>query len=107
MLGLSDRASTAEVMAAILDGDAGGAIDLARAQYALGIEPVAMVRGLMDLTHAITLATVSRHDDPALATSDRASTGDWPKKLVFAPPNRRWQFRRKGHDVSRRSDTQS
>ena len=43
------------------------AIDLARAQYALGIEPVAMVRGLMDLTHAVTLAKVARHDDPALA----------------------------------------
>src|SRR3546814_2769823 len=49
----------------------GGAIDLARAQYALGIEPVAMVRGLMDLTHAITLAKVSRHEDPALAEADR------------------------------------
>src|SRR3546814_6371384 len=40
MLGLSDRTSIAQLMAAILDGDAGGAIDLARAQYALGIEPV-------------------------------------------------------------------
>jgi DNA polymerase-3 subunit gamma/tau len=69
MLGLSDRTSIAQLMATILEGDAGGAIDLARAQYALGIEPVAMVRGLMDLTHAITLAKVSRHDDPALADS--------------------------------------
>ena len=64
MLGLSDRSSIAQLMAAILEGNSGGAIDLARAQYALGIEPVAMVRGLMDLTHAVTLAKVSRHDDP-------------------------------------------
>jgi len=98
MLGLSDRSSIAQLMATILEGDAGGAIDLARAQYALGIEPVAMVRGLMDLTHAITLAKVSRHDDPALAEVDRERIGDWAKKLGFAPLNRLWQLLLKGHD---------
>ena len=98
MLGLSDRSSIAQLMATILDGDTGGAIDLARAQYALGIEPVAMVRGLMDLTHAITLAKVSRHDDPALAAADRERIGDWAQKLGFAPLNRLWQLLLKGHD---------
>ncbi|MBE1525618.1 DNA polymerase-3 subunit gamma/tau [Sphingopyxis sp. OAS728] len=98
MLGLSDRSSIAQLMATILEGDAGGAIDLARAQYALGIEPVAMVRGLMDLTHAITLAKVSRHDDPALAEADRERIGEWAQKLGFAPLNRLWQLLLKGHD---------
>ncbi|NIJ36445.1 DNA polymerase-3 subunit gamma/tau [Sphingopyxis panaciterrae] len=98
MLGLSDRSSIAQLMATILDGDAGAAIDLARAQYALGIEPVAMVRGLMDLTHAVTLAKVSRHDDPALAEVDRERIGDWVQKLGFAPLNRLWQLLLKGHD---------
>jgi DNA polymerase-3 subunit gamma/tau len=98
MLGLSDRTSVAQLMAAILDGDSGAAIDLARAQYALGIEPVAMVRGLMDLTHAVTLAKVSRHDDPALAEADRERIGDWAQKLGFAPLNRLWQLLLKGHD---------
>ena len=98
MLGLSDRSSIAQLMAAILEGDSGGAIDLARAQYALGIEPVAMVRGLMDLTHGVTLAKVSRHDDPALAEADRERIGDWAKKLGFAPLNRLWQLLLKGHD---------
>src|SRR5690606_2549971 len=98
MLGLSDRSSIASLMATILEGDAGGAIDLARAQYALGIEPVAMVRGLMDLTHAVTLAKVSRHDDPALAEADRERIGDWAEKLGFAPLNRLWQLLLKGHE---------
>ncbi|OWR01096.1 DNA polymerase III subunit gamma/tau [Sphingopyxis witflariensis] len=98
MLGLSDRSSIAQLMATILEGDAGAAIDLARAQYALGIEPVAMVRGLMDLTHAVTLAKVSRHDDPALAEADRERIGEWAKKLGFAPLNRLWQLLLKGHD---------
>ncbi|PKQ00473.1 MAG: DNA polymerase III subunit gamma/tau [Alphaproteobacteria bacterium HGW-Alphaproteobacteria-13] len=98
MLGLSDRSSIARLMAAILEGEAGGAIDLARAQYALGIEPVAMVRGLMDLTHAVTLAKVSRHDDPALAEADRERIGDWARTLGFAPLNRLWQLLLKGHE---------
>ncbi|MBJ7440152.1 MAG: DNA polymerase III subunit gamma/tau [Sphingopyxis sp.] len=98
MLGLSDRTAITQLMAAILDGDSGAAIDLARAQYALGIEPVAMVRGLMDLTHAVTLAKVSRHDDPALAEADRERIGDWAQKLGFAPLNRLWQLLLKGHD---------
>jgi DNA polymerase-3 subunit gamma/tau len=98
MLGLSDRSSIAQLMASILEGDPGAAIDLARAQYALGIEPVAMVRGLMDLTHAITLAKISRHDDPALAEADRERIGDWAQKLGFAPLNRLWQLLLKGHD---------
>src|SRR3546814_6306442 len=98
MLGLSDRSAIAQLMAAILEGDSGGAIDLARAQYALGIEPVAMVRGLMDLTHAITLAKVSRHDDPALAEADRERIGDGVKKPGFAPINSPWTLFLKGHD---------
>ena len=98
MLGLSDRSSIAGLMAAILEGNSGGAIDLARAQYALGIEPVAMVRGLMDLTHAITLTKVSRHDDPALAEADGERIADWAQKLGFAPLNRLWQLLLKGHD---------
>src|SRR3546814_9776075 len=44
MLGLSDRSAIAQLMAAILEGDSGGAIDLAPAHYAPGIEPVALVR---------------------------------------------------------------
>ncbi|HMO76842.1 MAG TPA: DNA polymerase III subunit gamma/tau [Sphingopyxis sp.] len=98
MLGLSDRSAIAQLMTAVLEGEPGGAIDLARGQYALGIEPVAMVRGLMDLIHAVTLAKVSRHDDPALAEADRERIADWAQKLGFAPLNRLWQLLLKGHE---------
>ncbi len=98
MLGLSDRSAIAQLMTTILEGEAGGAIDLARAQYALGIEPIAMVRGLMELTHAVTLAKVSRHDDPALAAADRERIAEWAQKMGFAPLNRLWQLLLKGHD---------
>src|SRR3546814_1466939 len=44
MLGLSDRSASAHLMADLPAGDSGGAIDLARRQYALGIEAAAKVR---------------------------------------------------------------
>lgn len=98
MLGLSDKSSVARLMAALLDGDTGAAIDTARGQYALGIEPIAMVRGMMDLTHAITLAKIARFDDPALAETDRQRVHDWAAEMGFAPLNRLWQILVKGHD---------
>jgi DNA polymerase III subunit gamma/tau len=98
MLGLSDRSTIAQLLATVLEGDSAGAIDLTRAQYALGIEPVALVRGLMDLVHAVTLAKVSRHDDPALPESDRARIADWASKMGFGPLNRLWQLLIKGHE---------
>jgi DNA polymerase-3 subunit gamma/tau len=98
MLGLSDRSTIANLLATVLEGDAGAAIDLVRGQYALGIEPIALVRGLMDLTHSVTLAKLSRYDDPALVPADRERIMDWAQKMGFAPLNRLWQLLLKGHD---------
>lgn len=98
MLGLSDRSVIANLLATILEGDAGAAIDLVRAQYALGIEPITLVRGLMDLVHAVTLAKLSRYDDPALASQDRERILAWAQAMGFAPLNRLWQLLLKGHE---------
>lgn len=98
MLGLSDRSTIANLLATILEGQAGAAIDLVRNQYALGIEPIALVRGLMDLTHSVSLAKLSRYDDPALVPADRERIMDWAQKLGFAPLNRLWQLLLKGHE---------
>ncbi|HET6536867.1 MAG TPA: DNA polymerase III subunit gamma/tau [Sphingopyxis sp.] len=98
MLGLSDRSTIANLLATVLEGDAGGAIDLVRNQYALGIEPLALVRGLMDLTHSVTLTKLSRYDDPAMVQSDRERIQHWAGAMGFAPLNRLWQLLLKGHD---------
>ncbi|MBA4747920.1 MAG: DNA polymerase III subunit gamma/tau [Sphingopyxis sp.] len=105
MLGLSDRSGIFNLLGAVLAGDAGAAIDLARQHYALGIEPIALVRGMMDLVHAVTLAKVARHDDTALPEEDRARMTDWSARLAHGQLHRLWQLLTRGHDEVLRSNT--
>jgi len=105
MLGLSDRSGIFTLLGAVLAGDAATAIDQARQQYALGIEPIALVRGMMDLVHAVTLAKVARHEDTALAEDDRTRMADWAARLSHAQLHRLWQLLTKGHDEVLRANT--
>jgi DNA polymerase III subunit gamma/tau len=105
MLGLSDRSGMFALLQAILSGDVGGAIDQARHQYALGVEPIAMVRGMMDLVHAISLSKIARHIDDGLAESDRERMHDWAERLGHAPLQRLWQLLVRGHDEVLRANS--
>ena len=105
MLGLSDRSGIFNLLGAVLGGDAGAAIDLARQHYALGIEPIALVRGMMDMVHAVTLAKVARHDDSALPEEDRAHMNDWAARLAHGQLHRLWQLLARGHDEVLRANT--
>ena len=105
MLGLSDRSGIFHLLGAVLAGDAAGAIGQARQHFALGIEPIALVRGMMDLVHAITLTKVARHDDPGLSEDDRALMADWATRLGHAPLHRLWQLLVRGHDEVLRAGT--
>jgi DNA polymerase-3 subunit gamma/tau len=105
MLGLSDRSGIFTLLGAMLAGDAAAAIDQARQHYALGIEPIALVRGMMDLVHAVTLAKVARHEDSALAEDDRSRMTDWAARLSHAQLHRLWQLLTKGHDEVLRANT--
>lgn len=98
MLGLSDRSGIFALLGAVLSGDSGGAIDQARHHYALGIEPIALVRGMMDLVHAVTLTKVARHDDSGLTETDQARMAEWAQRLGHAPLHRLWQLLARGHD---------
>ncbi|MDX2208840.1 MAG: DNA polymerase III subunit gamma/tau [Sphingopyxis sp.] len=105
MLGLSDRSGILNLLGAVLAGDAGAAIDQARQHYALGIEPIALVRGMMDLVHAVTLAKVARHEDSGLPDEDRARMGDWADRLTHSQLHRLWQLLTRGHDEVLRANT--
>ncbi len=97
MLGLSDSSAIRTLFSAILLGDSAAVIESIRAQYALGAEPLALVRGIMDMTHAIMLTKLSRNADPLLSEDDRASVQDWSLKLGNATLHRLWQLLLKGH----------
>ena len=54
MLGLADKTVQRRLFAALLAGDGTALLDLVAAQFALGVEPLALVRGAMDIAHKVT-----------------------------------------------------
>ena len=97
MLGLSDRGAVRRLFGELLKGDANAVLTSIRGQYDLGVEPVAMVHGLLETCHAVTRAKVAGTDDPALSAEEREAYAEWAGKLGFATLHRLWQLLLKGH----------
>lgn len=98
MLGLSDRGATRRLFGLLLDGNNAGLLDAVREQYALGVEPIALMRGLLDLVHAVTVVKVGRADNPVFGAEERTAIADWAQSLGFPSLHRLWQLLLKGHD---------
>lgn len=97
MLGLADRGRVARLMAAILEADAGAALELLDQAHAAGIEPDTLLEGLLEMAHAVTRARLSGEADPALGEADRAAVLRWAGALGFPALHRLWQLLLKGH----------
>jgi DNA polymerase III subunit gamma/tau len=105
MLGLADGGIARELMALLLAGEGAPAIDLLRAAYARGMDPLAQIRALMGLAHGIALARISRSDDPAHTPEDRAAIDLWAQSMGMARIQRLWQLLTRAHDeVARAGD---
>ncbi len=99
MLGLSDRGSTRRLLGLLLAGDTAALLTAVRDQYALGVEPLSLMRGLMELVHAVTLQKAGRDiASPGQSAEEREALADWASQLGFAPLHRLWQLLLKGHD---------
>ena len=99
MLGLSDRGSVRRLLGLLLEGDTAALLGAVRDHYALGVEPLALMRGLMELVHAVTLAKAGREiASPGQSAEEREALADWASQLGFAPLHRLWQLLLKGHD---------
>jgi DNA polymerase-3 subunit gamma/tau len=98
MLGLSDGGATRRLFARLLAGESGAAIDDVRAQFALGVEPIAIVRGLMTLTHGVALMRAARTADAGISVEDSAAIGEWAQALSMAQAQRLWQLLLRAHD---------
>ncbi|HEY6916979.1 MAG TPA: DNA polymerase III subunit gamma/tau, partial [Allosphingosinicella sp.] len=96
MLGLSDRGATRALLGLLLAGDAQGALAAVREQYDLGVEPSAMMRGLLESVHGITKAKVGGGSDPAQSAEEREAYADWASRLSHAALHRLWQLLLKG-----------
>jgi DNA polymerase-3 subunit gamma/tau len=96
MLGLSDRGATRKLLAHLLSGDAQAALAAVKEQYDLGVEPAALIRGLLEAVHGITRAKVGGRTDPAQSAEEREAYADWASRLGYAAVHRLWQLLLKG-----------
>jgi DNA polymerase-3 subunit gamma/tau len=100
MLGLADKTMQRRLFAAMLAGEGVTLLDEVAHQYALGIEPVAMMRAQMDLVHKVTVAQVSGAAD-ARSAEERAAIQGWAKAMGAGQLHRLWQLLLKGYDEVR------
>ncbi|BAV63645.1 DNA polymerase III subunit gamma/tau [Sphingobium cloacae] len=99
MLGLSDRGSVRRLLGLLLEGQTAPLLAAVRDQYALGVEPLSLMRGLLELVHAVTLVKAGRDiATPGQSAEEREAIADWASQLGFAPLHRLWQLLLKGHD---------
>ena len=96
MLGLSDRGAIRRLLGLLLAGEAREALAALRDQYDLGVEPSAVLRGLLESVHGITRAKVGGADDPAQSAEEREAYADWASRLSYAAIHRLWQLLLKG-----------
>ena len=98
MLGLSDRNAVRDLLALVLAGDAPAALAALRRQYDLGVDPLGVIRALLEAIHGVTQVKVGAADDPAQPVEERAAYRDWAEKLSFPVLHRLWQLFLKGHE---------
>jgi DNA polymerase-3 subunit gamma/tau len=74
-------------------------LDALRDQHDLGVEPLAVIRGLLEIVHGVTVAKAGRRgEDATVSAEEYAALADWASQLGFAPLHRLWQLLLKGHD---------
>jgi DNA polymerase-3 subunit gamma/tau len=101
MLGLADKSAQRRVLGHLLAGDAPALLAAIDEQYALGVEPLALMRALMNLVHKITLAQVAGGEPDAASEEERAALADFAARLKPAEAHRLWQLLLKGHEEVR------
>ena len=101
MLGLADKSAQRRLLGHLLEGDARAMLAGVDEQYALGVEPLALMRALMDLVHRITLAQVAGSEPDAPSEEERKALGDFAARLGAGELHRLWQLLLKGHDEVR------
>ena len=103
MLGLADKSAQRRLFGHILEGEGKALLAGVDEQYALGVEPLALMRAQMDLAHRIAVVQVSG-DEPEGATADeRAQLSEWAGRMPAGQLHRLWQLLLKGHEEVRQA----
>ncbi len=105
MLGLSDRGAVRRLFGLLLEGEAAAALAALSEQRDLGVDPAAVLRGLLELVHGTTITKTGAPDDPGRSAEERSALAEWAGALSFQLLHRAWQLLLKGHEeVTRASD---
>ena len=105
MLGLSDRGALRALFGLLLAGEAPATLRVLGDQIDLGVNPAGVMRGLLEIVHATTLAKAGAVPDPAQSAEEAEAAGRWADGMSFATLHRLWQLLLKGHDeVARATD---
>lgn len=102
MLGLADKGARRRMLGQLLDGDAAALLGSLDEQYALGIEPLSLMRALMDVVHRITVAQIAGEAD-APGAEERAELLEWAQRLSPPELHRLWQLLLKGYEEVRQA----
>ncbi|MET1754936.1 DNA polymerase III subunit gamma/tau [Novosphingobium sp. RD2P27] len=98
MLGLADKSAQRSLLKAVLSGDGPALLEGVAQQFALGVEPIALMRGIMNLVHRITVAQVSGSAADAPSSEEREALEKWAEALSAGQLHRLWQLLLKGHE---------
>jgi len=100
MLGLADRGQSIDLFSALMGGDIAKALDLLRAAYDGGADPLSVIADLADFTHLVTRIKVvpATIDDPSLAPYERKQGKELAQKLGMRSLTRTWQILQGGFE---------
>src|SRR3546814_9348101 len=73
MLGLSAQGGVRGLFGHVLEGNACEVLSGVQEQHVLGVEPLALMRGLLEICHAVTVAKTGREDRSEEHTSELQS----------------------------------
>jgi DNA polymerase-3 subunit gamma/tau len=101
MLGMADKSAMRRLLGALLEGEAKILLTEIERQYSFGVEPLALMRSLMDLVHRVAVTQVGGAGADGPTAEERQAIEDWAGRLSPGQVHRLWQLLLKGHDEVR------
>jgi DNA polymerase-3 subunit gamma/tau len=96
MLGLADRGRIRRLLQLTLSGEAGAALAELDEAHQLGIDPMQLLRGLMESLHAATRAKAGANADALQSVEEREGAAEMAQALTWGTIHRLWQMLLKG-----------
>jgi DNA polymerase-3 subunit gamma/tau len=96
MLGLADRGRIRRLLQLVLSGEASAALVELDQAHELGIDPMQLLRGLMESLHAATRAKAGASVDALQSAEEREGAAEMANALSWGTIHRLWQMLLKG-----------